>query len=115
MHKILKNKVKNYHQRHSPSNLKQLKSTNRPITHTTATTNNVTPTTLLYNVFDNYLTAYFLVPMKKKEGVKILSRPPSTRSMAVLLSREEILVEPAGAMNTSSSNHTMECVNMRPT
>ena len=52
--------------------------------------------------------------MKKNEGVKICSLPPSQRSMAVALRRADTRVDPRGAMRSVSRTYTIVCVHMRP-
>ena len=52
--------------------------------------------------------------MKKNEGVKICSLPPSQRSIAVALRSADTRVDPRGAMRSVSSTYTIVCVHMRP-
>ena len=52
--------------------------------------------------------------MKKKEGVKISSLPPSHKSIAVAFNNAETRVEPNGAIRNNSKTHTIVCVHIRP-
>ena len=57
---------------------------------------------------------YFFLAAKNKEGVKISSLPPSTKSSAVALSNALTRTEPLGAILKNSRVDTMAWVHIRP-